>query len=268
MSRKILYASDLDQTLIFSKKYLQQYPVSDTLICVESRGDTELSYMCKSVIDALADIASNPDIIFIPSTTRDIMRFKRVELCRYTQPEYAIVNNGGVILHHGVPMQEWNKYISALQSNYEFDAVKHYCSDMFTTRCTPIDLIDSTFLMFKIEDACEFDCAIEKLSGTFKRWQFTRQGHKCYIIPECVTKGAALQWLSNKLKAECIFATGDGPLDVSMLDIADVAVVPDTSELSQSKYEVAHGGAQSAVETISLIKAKLLANKERRKYYV
>lgn len=259
MNKTILYASDLDQTLIFSKNYLSRYPVQDNLICVERRDDEELTYMCKAVRDALALIASNSNVIFVPVTTRDMLHFKRVNLCKFTQPEYAIISNGSIILHNGVVMSEWTKRVASQLNAYEFDSVEKYCLNLFKTRCTPINLVDSALLMFKVEDADEFDRALGTIKDAFKQWQFIRQGHKCYAIPDCITKGAALHWLASKLKIGHVVATGDGPLDASMLDIADTAIVPDTSELSAANYNVARGGASSAIDTISFIKTRLLA---------
>lgn len=254
---KLVYASDLDQTLIFSRKYLSKYPCDDDLVCVERSDQKELSYISRKVQIALQELLQNTKVQFIPVTTRDIMRYRRLNLGTAIYPQYAIVANGGVILRNNRPIPEWSRLIKEYLNNSEFSSVIHCCCEKFVTRSTPVSIIDSIMIMFKVTDISEFDERVFDLKCQFPNWQFTRQGSKCYAIPKRITKGAALQWLSEQIGAEFVVATGDGAMDLSMLRIANIALVPDTSELDESFCMPVKHGALSALETIHVVSSKL-----------
>ena len=252
---KLVYASDLDQTLIFSRSYLSEHPCSDELVCVEHYMGKELSYMSKSVQSALVELMKDHKVKFIPVTTRDVMRYRRLNLGSRISPQYAIVANGGVILHNNRPVPEWSRIVREQINCDEMSSIIHYCCARFVTRTTSVSIVDSVLILFKVEDTSEFDERIFDLQC--QNWRFIRQGHKCYAIPKHVTKGAALKWLADQIGADFIVATGDGPLDLSMLRIANMAIVPDTSGIEERFCLRAKNGAISALTTINTVKMKI-----------
>lgn len=257
---KLIYASDLDQTLIFSRRFLDANQSEGDFVCVERRDDTELSYIDREVQTNLKRLAENSRVIFIPATTRDLMRYNRVELWQGAAPEYAIVSNGGFILHNGEPISEWNEIVAAgIERSMQSEIIRYF-ETIFKTRSTEVEIVDSIFVLCKVDDVSEFDAVVAELNKMYSDWQFERQGHKCLAIPANVTKGSALKWLcENRLNPQCVVTSGDGMLDLPMLSYADYAFIPDTSRICTGNFQIAEGGARSALKTMEFIKNKLLA---------
>lgn len=225
---------------------------------MEHRDNTELSYMDREVRANLKRLAEDSRVVFIPATTRDLMRYNRVELWRGAAPEYAIVSNGGFILHNGEPMRKWSEIVAAGINHTMRKEITSYFETKFKTRVTDVEFVDSIFLLCKIDDVSEFDGAINELDGIYTDWVFERQGHKCLAIPANVTKGSAMKWLcENILNPKCVISSGDGVLDLQILVYGDYAFVPDTSPLRPENARVAAGGARSALETMKFIGKKL-----------
>lgn len=255
---KLVYASDLDQTLIFSRRFLDAHRSEGDFVCVERRDDTELSYMDREVQAKLKRVAGDSRVVFIPATTRDLMRYNRVELWQGAAPEYAIVSNGGFILHKGDPISEWSRIVTAGIDHSMQSEIIHYFETRFKTRSTEVEIVDSIFILCKVDDVSEFDMMAAELNEIYSDWQFERQGHKCLAIPSNVTKGSALKWLcENKLNPQCVVSSGDGVLDLPMLNYADYAFVPDTSRIRSVRVRISEGGARSALKTMEFIESRL-----------
>lgn len=255
---KLVYASDLDQTLIFSRRFLNVHQSEGDFVCVERRDDTELSYMDREVQTNLKCLAEDSRVIFIPATTRDLMRYNRVELWQGAAPEYAIVSNGGFILHNDEPIPEWSEIVTSAIDHTSRKEITRYFETKFKTCSTEVEFVDSIFLLCKIDDVSEFDAAAAELNEIYSDWQFERQGHKCLAIPANVTKGSALKWLcENILNPQYVVTSGDGALDLQMLEYGDYAFIPDTSPLRPMNVQVAAGGARSALKTMDFIEKRL-----------
>jgi trehalose-6-phosphatase len=62
-------------------------------------------------------------------------------------------------------------------------------------------------------------------------WNCSLQGRKIYLVPDHVTKGAAVRYVKELSGAQSVFAAGDSLLDESMLLVADEAMAPNHGEL-------------------------------------
>ena len=94
--------TDLDRTMIFSKRF---YKDGEDLIPIESKKGEVISYMTKEALRIVEEQSS----FIIPTTTRTLAEFKRVE--PFQKCEWAIVGNGSIILHKGSILEEWNEHI-------------------------------------------------------------------------------------------------------------------------------------------------------------
>ena len=75
----ILFASDLDQTLIFSEKFNEMKKSTldvETLAVIESINHEKSAFMHPIALTLLQEISSR--ILFIPATTRTILQFSRI----------------------------------------------------------------------------------------------------------------------------------------------------------------------------------------------
>jgi hypothetical protein len=89
----MMFASDLDRTLIYSKRAVQEFlgDISD-LKQVEIKGDKALSFMTFQAYELLWDIATRT--LFVPITTRSNEQFNRLSLLGEIPHLYTVTANG------------------------------------------------------------------------------------------------------------------------------------------------------------------------------
>lgn len=239
----VLLGTDLDRTIIFSEKFIEQNNDKnwkDNHICLELYNGNPLSYVSKETFDYLYKLLENPydKNTFIPVTTRSIEQFKRINLI--SNFPYAITNNGGIILKHGKSIKEWTDFINSqrkrLQVSYK-EIFKLYAKNPKIYEKEG-KFVDELFLFIKIKDLTEKEIQdflndLEiKLQNT--GWNFTLQGRKLYIIPNYIRKDRALLYLAkNHLKdySNIIITAGDGKLDLDLIEFGDINFIPIKSEV-------------------------------------
>ena len=259
----VLYASDLDRTLIFSNKFIQEYPTDAPYTPVETKDGRVISNMADEVHAKLLHIKDNKNVTFVPVTTRSISEYKRINL-GFT-PEYAIMSNGGTILKDGEVMTEWDAYIKS-RMNYmqAIDIINDIEEEMQSVNYK-VKMIDNCYLFFKTENPELFDTEVLYLMSKYPDWEFTRQVGKCYAIPKHFSKQIALRWLYNKLDKPYIVASGDSELDLPMLTLANKAIIPTHGNLVKERFvedgTFADGGITSPLFTMSIVEKEASINK-------
>lgn len=222
----MIFATDLDNTMIFSHR--QVIGLEDELYCVEYYNGKPITYMTHSAIQMFKNLIGN--IFVIPVTTRSISQFERIEF--FSTTEYAIVDNGGIILHNRIQDSEWNNYIQSILVKYDLKGTYEIFSDLPGLISSP-KIVDGKFVFAKSDniDLCReyLKCKLDT-----KIWQVSYQGKKVYAIPIEITKGNALKYISENLihNNQPIVSAGDSNLDISMLDYSDYSIIPRDSELS------------------------------------
>jgi len=257
----VLYASDMDRTLIFSGRFLEEYPTDASYSVIEQKEGKVISYMSDEVYRKLDKVRRNSNVTFVPVTTRSLEEYNRINL-RFT-PEYAIVSNGGIILHNGEPIKEWEEYIKKNIDMMEAMELIHDIQDNLSSVNYKIKVIDSCYLFFKTNYPELFDVETQYLIEKYPNWVFTRQNKKCYAIPKHFSKQVALRWLWHKLNEPFIVASGDSELDLPMLTLANRAIIPSHGSLVKDKFVLsgtfADGGITSPLFTMKVVEEE--ANK-------
>lgn len=227
----MIFATDLDRTMIYSKKFVSEEN-KDNITLVEEVDGKYFSYMSNTALKKLEEL--NKILYVIPVTTRSIEQFKRINSFKYCK--YAVTSNGGTILKDGKILEEWEKHIVKILTNYKskFKGVMNFLNNQnYITKESK--LIDNKFIFTKTDDVqkCEemLDIYIDK-----SLWNFTIQGQKVYIIPKEITKSNAIKFLKKILGIKKVVAAGDGKLDKDLLDFAEIALLPKHGEL-YSKYK-------------------------------
>ncbi|WP_054025136.1 HAD family hydrolase [Bacillus sp. FJAT-28004] len=232
----MIFASDLDQTLIYSVRSKGEIELEE-MVPVERYEDRYISYMTKPAIQKLQELASMAR--FVPVTTRIPEQFNRIFGIREQfRPEYVIVSNGGTVLRNGEIDQEWHSFVR--------EAVREHCAEhteiasLFaeissTHWVRSTDLCDELFYSIKVErDYLPHETLEElKLKLVSLGWSYSLQGRKIYLVPERVSKGAAIQYVKEKLASKFVYAAGDSLLDESLLLAADYAISPVHGELGR-----------------------------------
>lgn len=235
----MIFASDLDKTLIYSKKSMEESLSDDELVPVEENEGVYTSFMTPAALSQLSSIAEVSS--FVPVTTRTIKQYRRVfQFSRNMPVKYAITSNGGNILIDGEPDQEWGELVkSSLQESSSRDDIKKMyddisspewalrgwlCDDLFYTM-----IIDPSKAPLHVLEEFRQELAVHG-------WVLSIQGRKVYLVPARITKGDALLHLKERIHASFIAASGDSLLDESLLQVADYSIAPKHGEL-YSLYE-------------------------------
>lgn len=219
----MLFASDLDNTLIFSYKKL---PYGH---CVEVKDGKNLSFMTKETFTLLQQV--NKRCCFVPITTRSLAQYQRIHLLENQVPHYALCANGAILLVDGVIDGQWRQETSDLVREMEADlqkAVDILNKDQFLTM--PASIVDESFAYCKSKDTQKSIAGLKNALDT-NNFYIDTNGEKLYVLPKSLTKGLALKRLQKRLGAEKILAAGDSKFDLSMLLYADVAIIPKASVL-------------------------------------
>ena len=202
---KILFACDLDNTLIHSYKKFREGD-----ICVEIFDGREQSFISPRALDLLKKISAR--IFFVPVTTRSIEQYRRIFWAENFCPRFAVVANGAFFLD------------GARQENFLREVVAPYEEELKLQLAAADEkifsiarIVDESFLFLK----CREDFDAEIFFDTSLTVQ--RTGKKIYLFPPRLNKGEALKLLTKKFSPEKIFAAGDSEIDLPMLELADVA---------------------------------------------
>jgi hydroxymethylpyrimidine pyrophosphatase-like HAD family hydrolase len=246
----MIFASDLDRTLIYSKRAMLVDMNDQDFVVVEYKNGEPLSYMTSTAIEILKKLAETT--IFIPVTTRSIEQYKRIHLFQETiKPEYAITSNGGTVLINGCIDEEWSSHIQ-LQLKISADKedilkkFKEIASDdwILSTR-----IADETFYFMVIDPT---KIPLIKFAS-FCSWIITQgwthsvQGRKLYIVPECVNKWSSIEYLKQKSGQSFVYAAGDSLLDLCLLEKADEAMRPAHGELQVVDSKNIHKTSKSGI---------------------
>lgn len=242
----VLLASDLDRTLIYSKRFVSD---PETVACVEIYNGEPISFMTLCAAVRLNAMAA--DFHVVPATTRTVEQFNRIRLPGAPY-RYAVTSNGGTILVGGLPDPAWSAAVAvrigetsapladvtaALHAQVSGEWVRSFriAEGLF---CYLV--VDETLLPVDFPETWADWCAP-------RGWVVSRQGRKIYSVPSSLCKSHAVAEVRRRL-VECgdlvgsapLLAAGDGALDVGLLEYADAAIRPAHGELHAMGWAAPH----------------------------
>ena len=227
----IVFASDLDNTLIFSYKKRQQ--CQKPAICVETKEGKELSYMTKKAYDTLQRVAEA--ITFVPITTRSVEQYQRIAFFGKKYPQYALTTNGGILLYENKIEKNW--FFQTKQmikfSEGELEKAKEIIKKDSAV-CFEIRKVDDIFVYTKSTDPQK---TAKRLSGqlNLERVFVDTNGEKIYVFPKILHKGLAIKRLKHFLQCGVVFSAGDSGFDIPMLEEADISYWSGKQKLNMKK---------------------------------
>ncbi len=214
-----IFFTDLDGTILHSAKR-------------ERKGDVPAEYKDGALINLWTEsgamaLARIVDIV-VPVTTRSMEQYKRIVFPGGISPRFAITANGGGLLLDGVPDKEWAAWAEGITKECARElSQKKRLLESDPCRDFEIRMVDGLFLFTKSTDP---EKTLLRL-GTGALTEGFYTGQKVYVLPKALNKGAAavrFMERSDFSRAEClVICAGDSPMDIPMLNIADIAVCPD-----------------------------------------
>ncbi|MFP3991137.1 HAD family hydrolase [Streptomyces sp. E11-3] len=242
---RVLVASDLDRTLIYSAAALQ-LPMPDAdaprLLCVEVYESKPLSYLTETAASLLAELARRT--VFVPTTTRTREQYGRIHLPG-PAPRYAICANGGHLLVDGVSDPEWQRQVA--------DRLAAACAPLAEIRAHLVRTADDSWLLKErvaedlfaylvVDRALLPDGWVKELAewAEGRGWTVSLQGRKIYAVPRPLTKSAAMREVARRTGADLTLAAGDSLLDADLLQAADRSWRPGHGELADTGWTAPH----------------------------
>lgn len=228
----VLVATDLDRTMIYSKGARTLGADDRPTVCVEVHDGKRASFMTAAAAERLATVAR--DALVVPVTTRILEQYRRVQLPG-VPPRFAIAANGAMLLIDGKADAGWSRRVaSSLAGIFPLAAVweqlSHVCSTEFTIKLRNA----GGFFCYAVVHPHRLPAGFvdDVMGWTAERgWRTSLQGRKLYLVPEQLTKSAALAEVRSRVGAGLVLAAGDSVLDVDLLLAADRAIHPRHGEL-------------------------------------
>ncbi|WP_155593475.1 hypothetical protein [Lysinibacillus cavernae] len=245
----ILFTSDLDRTLIYSKRMMEIFPPFTEAMVVEHRAGEAMSMMTQETATLLQKVQQQT--LFVPVTTRALHQYKRIHFINDLCPAFAITSNGGTILDKGQPYEKWTKALSRRIEDSSIpreDMLKHFQSiksDKWLQRSLYIDdLFYVHHVDLEVLQHDELQAMIQEFDA--HGWYVLLQGKKLYFMPKVLTKEAAIEYMKEFCTYDVHIAAGDSIMDYGMLAMADLAFTPNHGDLKDKQPKVLHNTTYSA----------------------
>ncbi|MEU1078360.1 MULTISPECIES: HAD family hydrolase [unclassified Streptomyces] len=242
-----LIASDLDRTLIYSAAALDLTmpdPRAPRLLCVEIHEHKPLSYMTENAATLLAALKTDPDTVFVPTTTRTRKQYQRIQLPGLPA-KYAICANGGQLLVDGVADPDWRRQVDrriADECAPLAEVRAHISAAADASWLRKERVAEDLFAYLVVERALLPGQWVEELAAWAgeRGWTVSLQGRKIYAVPGPLTKSAAVHEVARRTGARLTLAAGDSLLDADLLLAADEGWRPGHGELADAGWRAPH----------------------------
>ena len=215
---KIL-CTDLDNTIIYSYKH----DIGNEKMNVELYKEREISFISNHTYELLKKVKE--EFLIIPTSTRTKEQYDRIDL-KIGTFKYALVCNGSVLLVDGKKDKDWYEESLRLAkpSNLEVKKALEYLEND-KRRTFELRYIEDLFVFTKCYKS---ETVVNELREYLDKnlVNVFNNKEKVYVLPTSLSKGKAIERLRKYLKAEFIIAAGDSEFDISMVEAADVGLVP------------------------------------------
>lgn len=212
MDKNFTLFFDIDNTLIHSYKHYQ-----DGDICVEWLNGNPQSFMTPRAYKLFSERSNY--LQMIPVTTRSMEQYQRIQWPNGWKPKDALVSNGGILLHKNQIDLSWQNSSKKRVYVYQKTLLNLLQKIKKTDGFSICRMVDDLFLFAKQEkESAKILCP----SG-LKSFQV---GQKIYYFSPGLDKGTAVLRFQKQENITHIFCAGDSAMDLSMLQIADIAFVP------------------------------------------
>lgn len=223
----LLFASDIDNTLIFSHK---KENLSNKIPCELYNGEN-ISFITKYTRENLEIVHNNA--LFVPVTTRSIEQYSRIKFGDFI-PNYALTSNGGNLLINGKVDNDWyNKTVELCKPAFDALTKGEEYLEKDSNRTLDIKRVDGLFTYTKSAAPQDTVNRLQELLIN-EPVNVHYYGNKVYILPNTLDKGSALTrfiktYLNNIDK---IITAGDSIFDIPLLNAGNLAIFPNSLEFN------------------------------------
>lgn len=234
--KDILFASDLDNTLLYSRRHRR---AGD--LCVEHLAGEEQGFMNPLAVTRLRRVCAATR--FIPVTTRSVEQYRRIAWPEGTEPEYAVTTNGTVLLHNGAEDAAWRADVAPVVAAAQEELARLHALHAENPAFLRCRIVDGAYLFVYCADHVDAEaCAAACRAGT--HLDVLCSGRKIYFFPQGLDKGAALCGLRRRFSPARVCAAGDSTIDLPLLAAADCAFAPRDLVGADSPHIRRHTGTE------------------------
>lgn len=214
-----VFNTDLDNTIIYSYKH----DIGNDKINVELYEGREISFITEKTKQLLNKV--NEKILLVPTTTRTVEQYKRIDL-GIGVPKYVLTCNGGVLLRNGERDEEWYKESLELVKDCDKESRKAIeFLEKDENRTFDVRFIENLFVYTKSSEPKKMSEFLRKNLNT-ELVDVFNNGVKVYVVPKKLSKGMAIKRFRKLFDDALCIAAGDSEFDISMLNEADLAIAP------------------------------------------
>lgn len=194
----ILFASDLDNTLLFSHRHRQP---EDR--CVERLNGAEQGFFTRETPDLLPQVVQR--VHLLPITTRSIEQYQRIQWPDGTAPRIALTANGAVLLRDGQVDRAWYAASQALVRDHR-EALAAVL-DHLTRQggATSVRCVEGVYVYAAYPDIPAAERVARDWCGG-SALQAVVSGRKVYFFPPGIDKGTALRRAVERFGPERVIA--------------------------------------------------------------
>lgn len=244
---RTLVASDLDRTLIYSAGALALTGTdarAPRLLSVETYRGRPQSFVTEAAAALLARLAADARAVLVPTTTRTREQYLRVRLPG-PPPPYAVCANGGHLLVDGVSDPDWHRAVTRRLAAgcAPLAEVRKRVARTASPEWLLRDRVAEDLFAYLVVDRERLPDAWPKALAEWaapRGWTVSLQGRKLYVVPEPLTKSAAVAEVARRAGTRRVLAAGDSLLDRDLLLAADAAWRPGHGELASSGWSAPH----------------------------
>lgn len=226
----MIFATDLDRTLIYSNQFLEDFP--EDVLNIEVYQEKPISYISKRALVLLQLLDEKATII--PITTRNVEQYHRIDVFRkYVKPTLYVVNNGGTIFFEGKEDQEWSAFIKEqlMRLSVSYEETLQIFLSLYKG---PVERYKKSDELIWLVLGDEQHIDWQGIKAYEERmadsgWKVDVSGRKIYLYPACVNKWSALEYIKAKYIKDLVLAAGDSLFDYEMVHKADLGAVPKKS---------------------------------------
>lgn len=266
-SNDILFTSDLDGTLIYSQRYLNELNLTN--LCVEYYQEKPLSFMTAKAFEDLG-ILSNL-IHFVPITSRTQMQLERIQLPDH---QFDLFENGMRLLVNGIEDSTWHdeRLKECKKNGISKEEVADGLLEILSNFSPDISIDNSirflasgNFIFIKGSVFENPYMLFEEIISYSKKigWKTDVQASKLYVYHPLADKSVGALKFREKMKAKILITAGNADTDAELVKSASIGFIPNNALLKlqdESVITTDNEGVRAGEEII----AKILNRVQRK----
>lgn len=221
MKKKILFFTDLDNTVIYSHRHM----ISDPLVWVESLNGNKQSFISERTYKFFNE---QNWLNVVPVTTRTYQQYARLrKMEKVFGWKDVLICNGAILLQDGVENIEWKKESISIADT---DRPAYVEALKLAEKIAGRDSVVSV-------DHFMFYIRTDNVEGIFKalsrnvdlyHLSILRDSRKVYCLSASMNKGNAAERYMVNFGYDQFIAAGDSDFDIPLLKKADISFCPDS----------------------------------------